>query len=174
MPVTMPLQETQEDACLGRCSGPPPWPSPLPDTPTAPRPRELPWPRQVAQHSRPRQSRDKGGAGEGPGEEMGCWGRGWGPLKRDDDPLSALCPPPTHWRPSPSLSHSPCEYCAHCREEPLRGVEAEDGHAVGPLQAELQAKGRQAGSASHSHQAPLPNCRDPAAHLRDHPPRLPH
>lgn len=70
------------------------------------------------------------------------WGWEWGgALERDIDPLSTLYPlcPPT--------SHLPCEHCAHRREEPLWGVAAKDGHAVGPLQPELQAKGRQARSA---------------------------
>lgn len=44
MPVMMPLSETREDVCLGKYSGPTPQPRPLPNTPMAPDPRELPWP----------------------------------------------------------------------------------------------------------------------------------
>lgn len=65
----------------------------------------------------------------------------------------SVCHRPTG---DPTLpSHLPCKYCAHCREEPLWGVEAEDGHAVGSLQAELQVKGRQYRSGRQGRGPPL-------------------
>lgn len=94
----------------------------------------------------PGQAGGQRGPERAPGEEMGS-GAGMGASEKANNPLSPLCPPPTHRRLCPAPSHSPCKYRAHRREEPLRGVEAEDGHAVCPLQAELRDQGRQARSA---------------------------
>lgn len=88
-------------------------------------PPRPPYPEASSPHEpqRPRQGT--------PGKSWDMGGRGWGPSTKFPAHLPLVETPPCH---------SPRKYSAHRREEPLRGVEAEDGHAVGSLQAELQAK----------------------------------
>lgn len=119
------------------------------------------------------------GGGQGSGGSRGCRGvlrgplggdgagRAWGALRREIHPLSPLPssdPPDT----APHPSHSPGKHRPHRGEEPLWGVEAQDGHAVRLLQAELRDRGRQAGSAGTGGVSPSPAGRLPDR--RDRPP----
>lgn len=95
----------------GRVQQPTPSARPLPNTPTAPGPRELPWPaRQLNTAALGRRGQQR--VWRGPQGKMGL-GRGWGPLK-EITTLSSLSL--TTGTASQPLT---CERLAHCRSEPL-------------------------------------------------------
>lgn len=141
MPVATPLQETGASC-----------PEAPPPRRLSRSPREPPMPDTQGSHRG--LARLPHPSAEGAREGIGCWGVG-GTSEKRQYPLSTVCPPPRLPGDCPYPSHSPCEHGAHCREEPLGGVGAEDGHAVGPLQAELQT--RKMGQVSSSGGAETPS-----------------